>query len=125
VVDGRDDRGVAATIVLMPIFMALVFMLVQAAWWQTDRQAARAAADHVSSAVALFGAATGDAVAEGSQLLASAGLHDVSIDVSRGATATVVEVSATAPGLLPGTSVRVHARSVAATERVDAPGGSP
>ena len=111
-----DDRGVAAAIVLFPLFVSLVFMLAQAAWWQTDRQAARAAADHVSSAVALFGAGEGDAVGEGTEIMASAGLRDISISVSKGGTSTVVEVSATAPGLLPGTSVRVHARSVAASE---------
>ena len=34
----RDPRGVAATIVLFPIFVAVTFMFVQGVYWQLDRQ---------------------------------------------------------------------------------------
>ena len=116
-VDGlRDDRGVAATIVLFPIFAAVVFMFVQGAMWQTDRQVATAAADRASQAVALYGASSGEAQSAAVAQMQSAGIRDVSISISRGADVTVVEVSGTAPGLLTGMSVTVTARSVTPTE---------
>lgn len=112
----RDDRGVAATIVLFPIFAACVFMLVQGAMWQTDRQVASAAADRASQAVALYGSSAGDAQSAAIGQLQSAGLRDVSVSISRGTDLTVVEVSGNAPGLLSGTSVTVSARSVTPSE---------
>lgn len=112
----RDDRGVAATIVLFPIFAAVVFMFVQGAMWQTDRQVATAAADRASQAVALYGSSSGDAQSAAVTQMQSAGIRDVSVSISRGADVTVVEVSGTAPGLLTGMSVTVTARSVTPTE---------
>ena len=53
--------------------------------------------------------------------LRSLGLRNISVSVSRGDDVTVVEVSGDAPGILIGTSVRVHARSVTPTDRFDAP----
>ena len=116
-----DDRGVAATIVLFPLFAAATFMVVQAAFWQNDRQVAAAAADRASAAVALYGSSAGEAEAVAREQLASAGLRDVEVAVSRGADATTVTVSATAPGLLAGMSVTVSARSVTPTEGYRAP----
>lgn len=112
----RDDRGVAATIVLFPIFAAVVFMFVQGAMWQTDRQVATAAADRASQAVALYGSSSGDAQSAAVTQMQSAGIRDVSVNISRGADFTVVEVSGTAPGLLTGMSVTVTARSVTPSE---------
>jgi len=113
----RDDRGmVAATIVLFPIFAAVVFMFVQGAMWQNDRQAAAAAADHASQAVALQGGSSGEAQADAAAMARSAGLRDVTVTISRGADATVVEVTGTAPGILHG-----MARSVTPTEGFDGP----
>ena len=54
-----DDRGVAAAIVLFPMFAAVVFMFVNGAMWQLDRQVATAAADRASQAVALHGSSVG------------------------------------------------------------------
>ena len=116
-----DDRGVAATIVLFPIFAVTVFMLVQAIFWQNDRQVASAAADNASAAVALYGASSGAAVASAIDQMTSAGLRDVSASISRGVEATTVVVSAEAPGLLAGMSVRVTARSVTPTETYRGP----
>lgn len=112
----RDERGVAATIVLFPLFAACVFMFVQAVFWQNDRQVASAAADRASAAVALYGSSSGEAQAMAVQQMTAAGLRDVSVSVSRGADATVVEVSGTAPGLLSGMSITVTARSVTPSE---------
>lgn len=116
-----DDRGVAAAIVLFPIFAASVFMLVQAVFWQNDRQIASAAADRASAAVALYGSSPGDAEAVAVQQMSAAGLRDVSVSISRGADVTVVEVSGTAPGLLNGMSITVTARAVTPSEGFRAP----
>jgi hypothetical protein len=112
---------VAATIVLFPVFFAVLFMMVQAIWWQTGRQAAANAADRASAAVALHGYPVGEAEAVAVRQLEATGLRDVSVSISRGGESTVVVVDATAPGILQGTSIRVTARSVTPTERFRAP----
>ena len=116
-----DDRGTAATIVLFPLFAVVTFMFVQAIAWQHDRQLATAAADRASSAVALYGATTGQAEADASARLSSAGMTNVSVSISRGTDITVVDISGDAPGILIGTSARIHARSVTPTERFEVP----
>ena len=116
-----DDRGVAATVVLFPIFAAVTFMLVQAVFWQNDRQLVAAAADRASAAVALFDSSEGDAEAVALAQLASAGLEDVTVAISRGTEATTVTIRGRAPGLLSGMSVAVSARSVTPSEGYRAP----
>ncbi|CAN5761295.1 hypothetical protein BH24ACT5_BH24ACT5_05180 [soil metagenome] len=111
----------AATIVLFPLFAVVTFMFVQGVVWQTDRQVAAAAADRASAAVALYGSSAGDARSSAETRMASAGLRDISVSISRGAEVTVVVVSGTARGILPGTSVTVTARSATPTERFIAP----
>jgi hypothetical protein len=111
-----DERGVAASIVLFPIFAAVVFMFVNAVFWQHGRQVAAEAADRASQSVALYGYSSARAEAVAVSQMSAAGLDDVAVSISRGADATVVEVSAQADGLLPGMSVTVTARSVTPTE---------
>lgn len=117
----HDERGVAATIVLFPLFAIVTFMAVQAISWQHDRQIANAVADRASSAVALYGEPPAAAQADATSRLRRAGLRNISVSVERGDEFTVVEVSGDAPGILVGTSARVHARSVTPTERYDDP----
>ena len=124
----RDDRGgVAATIILFPLFAVVTFVFVQVMLWQRDRDLAAAAADRASSAIALYDADPGGAQGELENDLQSLGLRNIAVSVSRGDDVTVVEVSGDAPGILIGTSVRVHARSVAASEEAvfAASGGPP
>ena len=114
----RDPRGVAATIVLFPIFVAVTFMFVQGVYWQLDRQVAAAAADRASEAVAMYGSSAGAAEAVAVVQMESAGIRDVSVSVSRGSDLTTVTVSGTSPGIIAGTSVHVSARSVTPSEGV-------
>ena len=86
----RDPRGVAATIVLFPIFVAVTFMFVQGVYWQLDRQVAAAAADRASEAVAMYGSSAGAAEAVAVAQMESAGIRDVSVSVSRGSDLTTV-----------------------------------
>jgi hypothetical protein len=113
-----DDRGVAAAIVLFPVFAAVVFMFVNGAMWQLDRQVATAAADRASQAVALHGSSVASARSVAVEQLRSAGIADISVDISRGAEFTTVSVSGRSPGLLAGLTVTVRATSVTPTERI-------
>jgi hypothetical protein len=117
----RDDCGTAATIVLFPLFATLVFVFVQAAFWQQDRQLTYAAADRASVAVALYGSDTAAAKSDAVARLERSGICDVEVSITGDATATVVVISATAPGILIGTSSTVTARSVTPTEGFRAP----
>jgi hypothetical protein len=118
----RDDRGaIAGAIVLFPLFAVVAFMFVQAMLWQRNRDLAAAATDRASAAIALYDAVPGSAQAELEQTLRGLGLRDVSVVVSRSDDVTVVEASADAPGIIIGTSVRVHARAATPTDRFSAP----
>jgi hypothetical protein len=116
-----DEGGVAATILLFPVFAIVTFMFVQTIAWQRDRQLASAEADRASSAVALYGASSGTAQADATTRLSSAGLHNVVVSIAREAQLTVVEIDGDAPGILVGTSAHVHVRSVTASERFESP----
>ena len=65
----------------------------------------------------MYGHSSGEAEALARQQMASAGIGDISVTVSKGDDYTVVDVSGTAPGLLPGMSISVSAHSVTPTER--------
>ncbi|HET9548421.1 MAG TPA: hypothetical protein VFO97_11315 [Desertimonas sp.] len=116
-----DERGVAAAVVLFPLFAAVVFMFVNGAMWQLDRQVATAAADRASQAVALHGSSVGAARSVAVEQLAAAGIDSISVEISRGAELTTVVVSGRSPGLLAGMTVTVSATSVTPTEGLDRP----
>lgn len=111
-----DDRGLAATIVLFPIFAVVTFGFVQALSWQQDQQMAVAAANRASAAVALYGADIGAAQAEAVDRLQRLGMSDVSVSVTRDDAWTIVDVEARAPGILVGTSTTVTAHAVTPSE---------
>ena len=116
----HDDRGsVAVTVVLFPLFIVITFAFVQTMLWQRDRDLADAAADRASTAVALYDGDVGGAQAELEGRLRALGLHNVAVTIDRGDDVTVVDVAGDAPGILIGTSARVHARSVTPTDRYD------
>jgi hypothetical protein len=114
-----DERGVAATIVLFPLFAAVVFMFVNGAMWQLDRQVASAAADRASQAIALHGSSVGAARSVAVEQMAAAGIENIAVSVSRGSEFTTVSVSGTSPGLLSGMTVTVSATSTTPTEGLD------
>lgn len=116
-----DDRGTAATIVLFPLFTALVFVFVQATMWQRDRQLAAAAADRTSAAVALYGADAGSARTEAVAWLQRSGMREIDVRIDTDSNESLVVITATAPGMLVGTSSRVSARSVTPVERFRSP----
>ena len=117
----RDDRGTAASIVLFPLFAVVAFVFVQAAFWQQDRQLTTAAADRASAAVALYGSDPGPATSEAVERLERSGMTNVVVTITAGLDTTTVIVTATAPGILVGTSSTVGATSVTPNEGFRAP----
>ena len=108
----------AATIVLFPLFAAVVFMFVNAVFWQNGRQVARRGGGPgvaVGRPVrVLVGARRGGRRRPDDR---SAGLDDVSvIDHPWRRRHGRRVVSGQADGLLPGMSVTVTARSVTPSE---------
>jgi Flp pilus assembly protein TadG len=116
-----DERGVATAVVLFPLFAAAVFMFVNGAMWQLDREVASAAADRASQAVALHGSSAGAAQSVAVAQMQAAGMQNVAVSISRGAEVTTVSVSGRSPGLLSGMTVTVSATSVTPTEGLRAP----
>jgi hypothetical protein len=96
-------------------------MFVQTIAWQHDRNLAASTAERASAAVALYGAAAGDAQTDAVTELRTAGIRNVTVSIRRDDEVTVVEIDGTAQGILVGTSARIHARSVTPTDRFDAP----
>jgi hypothetical protein len=107
--------------VLFPVFAVMAFMFVQAALWQHDRLLAGAAADRASSAVALYGASPTETQADAATGLTAVGMKHLRVSVTAEGDRTVVEVDGDAPGILIGTSLHVHARSVTPTAGFRAP----
>lgn len=116
-----DERGTASTIILFPLFAALVFVFVQAALWQRDRQLADAAADRTSVAVALYGSDAAAARSEAVTRLEQSGMSDIDVEIDRNRDAVIVNLSATAPGMLVGTSSTLTAHSMTPIEGFRAP----
>ena len=113
-----DERGVAAAIVLFPMFAAAVFMFVN------GRVAARPAGGDRGRRSGVAGGRPLRLVgrcgrASPSRRWQSAGIDDISVSISRGADFTTVSVSGRSPGLLSGMTVTVRATSVTPTEGLD------
>lgn len=117
----RDDRGTAASIVLFPLFAALTFVFVQAAFWQQDRQLTTAAADRASAAVALYGSDPGQTQSEAIERLERSGMTNVVVTITSGLDTTTVVITGSAPGILVGTSSTLSATSITPNEGFRAP----
>ena len=106
-----DERGVAAAIVLFPMFAAVVFMFVNGAMWQHDRQVATAAADRASQAVALYGSSVGAARSVAVEQMAAAGIDGhLGGDLPRRRGHDGGRVRPGRPDCLPGMTVTVTPR---------------
>ena len=112
-----DDRGVAAAIVLFPMFAAVVFMFVNGAMWQLDRQVATAAADRASQAVALHGSSVGAARSVAVEQMAAAGIEDISVRSPEAPTSRRCPCRASRRDCLSGMTVTVSATSVTPDRR--------
>ena len=117
-----DERGVAAAIVLFPMFAAVVFMFVNGG----DVAARPAGGDRGRRPRVTGGrpprlVGRCGAAASPSSRWRPPGIDDISVSISRGAEFTTVSVSGKSPGLLAGMTVTVRPTSVTPTEGLDDP----
>ena len=116
----RDDRGATslAVAILTPVFVVLLFAAVQATLWGHARTEARVAARDAAAQVARFDASAGDAVASARARLADSPMTGVDVSISGGGELVVVTITATAPGIILGTSRPISVTEAVPVERI-------
>ncbi len=115
-----DDRGATslAVALLTPVFVVLLFAAVQATLWAHARTEARVAARDAAAQVARFDASTGDAQASAQARLAGSPMTGVDVSISTGAELVVVTITASAPGIIVGTSRPISVTEAVPVERI-------
>jgi Flp pilus assembly protein TadG len=115
-----DDRGATtlAVALLTPVFVVLLFAAVQATLWGHARTEARVAARDAAAQVARFDASSGDAQSSAQARLAGSPMTGVSVSISSGADLVVVTITATAPGIIVGTSRPISVTEAVPVERI-------
>jgi hypothetical protein len=118
----RGDAGAATSLavaLLTPLFVVMAFAAFQAAMWSHARTEARVVARDTAALIARSGVATGDAVASATAVLeADTDLRDVVVVASTGAGVVSVTVTATAPGIVRGTSSGLSVTSAVPVEEL-------
>ena len=115
-----DDRGATslAVALLTPVFVMLLFAAVQATLWGHARTEARVAARDAAAQVARFDASPGDAQASAQARLAESPMTGVNVSITSGADLVVVTITATAPGIVVGTSRPISVTEAVPVERI-------
>jgi Flp pilus assembly protein TadG len=128
----RNDRGssVVEAVVILPLFLLLIFTLVQAGLFYYGRSAALAAAQQGLQAARVENGTTTAATLAAQTFLRSPRsggslLDNLTITPTRTAVTTTVTVSGTVPSLLPGTTFTVTQTATGTVERVTVPGTAP
>lgn len=116
----EGDRGATslAVAVLAPLFVVLLFAAVQATLWGHARTEARVAARDAAAQVARFNASPGDAEASTQARLADSPMTGVNVSISGSAELVVVTITATAPGIIIGTSRLISVTEAVPVERI-------
>ncbi len=115
---GEDGAATSLSVALLtPLFVVLAFAAFQAALWSHARTEARVVARDTAALVARSGVTAGDAEASATAvLLADTDLRDVVVTASTGNGVVTVTVTATAPGIIRGTSTGVSVTSAVPVE---------
>ena len=115
-----DDRGATslAVALLTPVFVVLLFAAVQATLWGHARTEARVAARDAAAQVARFDAGPSDARASAQARLAGSRMTGVEVSITTGAEVVVVTITATAPGIIVGTSRPISVTEAVPVERI-------
>jgi Flp pilus assembly protein TadG len=115
-----DERGATSLTValLTPVFVVLLFAAVQATLWGHARTEARVAARDAAAQVARFDASPGDAQASAQARLAGSPMSGVNVSIANGADLVVVTITATAPGIIVGTSRPISVTEAVPVERI-------
>lgn len=116
----HDDRGATslAVALLAPVFVVMLFAAVQATLWSHARTEARVAARDAAAQVARFDTAAGDARSSVFARLDGSPLTDVDVAISDGEELVIVTITATAPGIIVGTSRPISVTEAVPTERI-------
>lgn len=119
------DAGAATSLsiaLLTPLFIVLAFAAVQAAMWSHAKTEARVVARDTAALVARSGVVASDAEASATAVLATdTTLRDVAVVVTRTRGVVVVNVSASAPGILRGTWSKFDVTAAVPIEELTAP----
>lgn len=115
-----NDRGATslAVALLTPVFVVLLFAAVQATLWGHARTEARVAARDAAAQVARFDASPGDAQASVQARLAGSPMTEVNVSIASGPELVVVTITATAPGIVVGTSRPISVTEAVPIERI-------
>ena len=114
-------------VLVMPAMILVTSVIFDAVGYYHARQAATIAARQGADAARIAGAAPVDGTARAATVLAQLGnpLNDPRIHSTADARSVVVRVDGTAPELVPGLALRVHAVALAATETFRPYGSTP
>lgn len=116
----RDDRGLTSTqlAVVMPALIFWMMLIVQYGLWFHARQVAGAAAAEATDAAQTPAGTAEDGRAAAQSFLDQSGnLDSLVIHVDRSAETVTVEITGTAPQLVPGITWTVTARAESPVER--------
>lgn len=119
------DTGASTSLavaLLTPLVVVLAFAAFQAAMWSHARTEARMVARDTAAMVARSGVAAGDASASAAKVLRTdTALRDVDVDVTNDGAVVAVTVSATAPGIIRGTSSQIAVTAAVPVEELTDP----
>ena len=104
-------------VVVFPLFIVVVFAMVQAIQWRHQRQLTVAVAQETAAAVALYQANPQTTIGDATTSLTRVGLRSVTITVTATGGNQVVHITATAPGILLGTRTDVSVTAAAPIEQ--------
>ncbi len=116
----RDERGSAAieAVIVLPVFLLLVFLIVQGALWYSARSAAQATATTAMNAARTYQSTAEDGVAAGDDFLASHTIiHDGAVTVNVTPTTVTVTVTGRSAALVPGFAPEVSSTVTGPVER--------
>lgn len=105
------DRGstTLTTVLLTPVFVVIAFAAFQAAMWTHARSEARAVARDAAALVARGGEPAESVIASSeAALVAESAISDPSVSIVPQGSIVVVTVTATAPGIIRGTSTQIE-----------------
>ncbi|GAA4660146.1 TadE/TadG family type IV pilus assembly protein [Arthrobacter cryoconiti] len=91
-------------VILFPVFIVLIFGILQGAFWMHAQNLAQAAASSGYSSAKSYNAGDGAGQSAASDILAngSSSIHNTNVSISRSGTSVTVTVTGSGPSILPG-----------------------
>lgn len=118
---GANERGLqsAEAVVIIPVFLGIVFAIINGAVWMQAGNIAQSAASSAYNAARLYDGTSSDGVLAGEAIANQPGsvLTDVQVTVQRTPNTVTVTITGTAPTLVPGFEAQVERTVTGPTER--------